>query len=120
LLDAAEAGDLGQVYTDCGFILSRSPDTLRVPDVAFVRRERVAAQDEDQCYEGAPDLAIEILSPSDPPREMHAQVADYLAAGARMVWLVDPERGQVAMPEEQNGADDCAAGPPDRGRCSRR
>jgi Uma2 family endonuclease len=92
-----EEHGLGEVYVDCGFILSRSPDTLRVPDVAFVRQKRVEAQNDREPYEGAPDLAVEVLSPSERARAIHAKVADYLAAGGRAVWLVDPERRQVTV-----------------------
>jgi len=44
---------------------------------------------------GAPDLAVEILSPSNRRGEMHAKTADYLAAGARLVWVVDPKQKSV-------------------------
>ena len=84
---------LGVVVTnDSGFILSRSPDTVRGPDVSFVSRERLASVgDPVAAFPGAPDLAVEVLSPSNTPAGMHAKVADYLAAGTRLVWVVDPE-----------------------------
>lgn len=88
---------LGVVATnDSGFILSRSPDTLRGPDVSFVSRERFeSAGDLVTAFPGAPDLAIEILSPSNTPASLHAKVADYLAAGTRDVWVVDPDSETV-------------------------
>src|SRR5437867_1591412 len=75
---------LGIIYGgDCGFILARSPDTVRAPDVAFITMERFQAlEDESRYIPGAPDLAIEILSPGDRPGEVHGKVADWLAAGA--------------------------------------
>jgi len=84
---------LGVVATnDSGFILSRSPDTVRGPDVSFVTRARFeSVGDLVTAFPGAPDLAVEILSPSDTPAGIHAKVADYLAAGTRAVWVVDPE-----------------------------
>src|SRR5690606_26347822 len=58
---------LGEVFgAETGFLLAREPDTVRGPDVAFVRRERVqAVGDTDDWWPGAPDLAAEVLSPND-------------------------------------------------------
>ena len=93
LVEFVERNDLGVVLTDCGFLLSRNPDTVRGPDVAFVSRERYDSHDEAEGYfRGGPDLAVEILSPSNRPGEIHAKVADYLAAGSKLVWVVDPDR----------------------------
>ena len=89
----AEAQGLGEVVTaDTGFVLARGPDTLRGPDVAFVDNGRLpSASEESKAFEGAPDLAVEVVSPSNRPDEVHAKVADYLAAGTRLVWVVDPD-----------------------------
>ena len=77
---------------DCGFILARSPDTVRGPDVAFVTRERYEAiADVRKFFPGAPDLAVEVRSPSDVKGEVRSKVADYLLAGTRLVWVLDPE-----------------------------
>jgi len=84
------------VSNDSGFLLARSPDTVRGPDVAFVSRDRVKG-DEARAFPGAPDLAVEVLSPSNTPASMHAKVADYLAAGARLVWVVDVETETVIV-----------------------
>ena len=91
------AARLGAVSAESGFLLGRSPDTLRGPDVAFVSRERLAAYCASMrgYFPGPPDLAVEVLSPSDRWGELRGKVADYLAAGTRMVWVVDPERRQV-------------------------
>ena len=91
--------DLGEVLVgDAGFVLARAPDTVRGPDVAFVAKRRVASQrDKTKAFEGAPDLAVEVRSPTNTPAEMHAKVGDYLAAGARCVWIVDPERRIVTV-----------------------
>jgi Uma2 family endonuclease len=99
LLDAfARARGLGQVLGDGGFLLARDPDTVRGPDVSFVTRERWGAvTDLRRFFRGAPDLAVEVLSPSNRAGETHAKVADYLAAGARLVWIVDPERRTVTV-----------------------
>lgn len=82
----------GVIYTgDAGFILARSPDTVRGPDVAFVTRERARELGRTPGYVPAPpDLAVEVLSPHDGTAEVQAKVADYLAGGTRLVWVVDP------------------------------
>ena len=83
---------LGEVFGEAGFVLARDPDTVRGPDLSFVTRERLVGVDYARFFEGAPDLAIEILSPSNRPYQVRAKVADYLAAGCRLVWVVNPER----------------------------
>jgi Uma2 family endonuclease len=89
---------LGQVLGDGGYLLARNPDTVRGSDISFVSRERWGAvTDLRRFFRGAPDLAIEILSPSNRAGEIHAKVADYLAAGTRLVWIVDPERHAVTV-----------------------
>ena len=90
---------LGVVFAgDSGFILARKPDTVRGPDVAFVSRERYERSgDTAKAFAGAPDLAVEVLSPSNTATGMHAKVADYLAAGTRRVWIVDPEVRAVTV-----------------------
>jgi len=101
LLEAfVEAHQLGEVFGEAGYVLARDPDTVRGPDLSFVSRERLSGFDDARFFSGAPDLAVEILSPSNRPAEMHAKVADYLAAGARMVWVVDPERRSVTTYRE--------------------
>jgi Uma2 family endonuclease len=83
---------------DSGFVLAEGPDTVRGPDVAFVSRERVEGSgDTIRAFKGAPDLAVEVLSPSNTRGSLHGKVADYLAAGTRRVWLVDPEARTVTV-----------------------
>jgi Uma2 family endonuclease len=85
---------LGRVYSaDTGFRLSRY--TVRAPDVAFVRRERVSAIHSEGFVKGAPDLAVEILSPSDSFRQLTRKVKQYLAAGCHTVWVIHAERREV-------------------------
>jgi len=84
---------LGAVYAaETGFTLARRPDTVRAPDVAFVRRDRVPEPEPVGFPELAPDLAVEVLSPGDRPGDTLSKVADWLSAGTRLVWVVDPER----------------------------
>lgn len=83
--------DLGEVVPDVGFVLAEHPATVRQPDLAFVRAARLSLLvDEARRFPGAPDLAVEVLSPRDRPGDVHAKVADFLAAGTRAVWVVDP------------------------------
>jgi Uma2 family endonuclease len=89
---------LGAVFGPGGYLLSSDPDTVRGPDVSFVRADRFDPEEAAHgFFRGAPDLAIEILSPSNRPGEMHAKVADYLAAGAMLVWVIDPEHRIVTI-----------------------
>jgi len=85
--------ELGIVIgNDSGFVLARRPDTVRGPDVSFVVAERYeAVGDLKGPFPGPPDLAVEVLSPSNSAAAIHAKVADYLAAGTRLVWVADPE-----------------------------
>ena len=87
-----KANNLGRVFgADGGFLLAREPDTVRAPDVAFVRRERVEALGIMSGYwPGPPDLAVEIISPNDRYTEVYEKVDEWLAAGAKMVVVVNP------------------------------
>lgn len=87
---------LGRVYGEAGYVLRRGPDTVRGPDLTFVRRDRLPAPEvAHRFYEGAPDLAVEIVSPGDRAGEIARTVAGYLAAGTRLVWVVYPARRTV-------------------------
>jgi Uma2 family endonuclease len=89
---------LGEILGEMGYLLAHDPDTVRGPDVSFLSQVRASALSDGTCFvEGAPDLAVEILSPSNRSAEMHAKVADYLAAGASLVWLVDPQTRTVTV-----------------------
>ena len=90
--------DLGEVVAaETGFRLRRDPDLVRCPDVAFVVARRLADAVPRGVIEGAPDLAVEVLSPTNQAAEMGRKVADYLAAGSRAVWVVDPDARTVAV-----------------------
>lgn len=74
---------------DTGFKLKSDPDTVRAPDVAFVSRARVPRGELPVKYwDGAPDLAVEVLSPGERLREIERKVREYLACGATAVWVV--------------------------------
>lgn len=89
---------LGMVVAGAGFTLHRNPDTVRAPDVAFISARRVPTNRGTLPYlEGAPDLAIEIVSPGNSRTEIAEKVADYLAAGSRLVWVLNARRREVAV-----------------------
>ena len=88
-----EAHGLGRVFAaETGFTLARNPDTVRAPDVAFISTARLPESPPRGFAELAPDLAVEVLSPDDRPGEVLAKVGNWLTAGARLVWVVDPVR----------------------------
>jgi Uma2 family endonuclease len=89
-----EANGLGVVFnSDTGFRLSADPDTVRMPDASFVSRNRIEEiGDVDGFLPGAPDLAVEVVSPSDSFNDVDEKVSEYLAAGCRMVIVVNPRR----------------------------
>jgi Uma2 family endonuclease len=90
--------DAGQVFAaETGFTLARGPDTVRAPDVAFIRKERLLDPATTGFAELAPDLVVEVLSPDDRPGEVLAKVADWLSAGTRLVWVIDPGRRQARV-----------------------
>jgi Uma2 family endonuclease len=87
---------LGRVYSiETGFRLR--DDIVRAPDVAFVRQERVNAIRSKGFAKGAPDLAVEIFSPSDNVRQLMRKVKQYFAAGCHTVWIVYPDRQEVQV-----------------------
>jgi Uma2 family endonuclease len=89
---AKQTGAGGVYAAESGFKLASNPDTVRAPDIAFVTRERMPPPSTTGYPALAPDLAVEVLSPGDRPGEVLAKVADWLSAGTRLVWVVDPER----------------------------
>ena len=76
---------------ETGFILRRGPDVVRAPDAAFVARERIPKTGVPRSYwPFAPDLAVEVVSPSDRLGDVRAKIDECLEAGTRLVWLVEP------------------------------
>lgn len=93
------ARGLGRVYTDpAGFVISDEPRRIRCPDVAFVRADRIPAlTPPDTIYRLAPDLAAEVVSPSEPRRYTERKIAQYLAAGVRLAWKIEPRERTVTV-----------------------
>ncbi len=90
--------DLGRVVTESGFRLSRNPDMVRGPDVAFVEKARLPEGTRPTGFiEGAPTLAVEVNSPNDLWSEVEAKARLYLSAGSRSVWIVDAETKTITI-----------------------
>jgi len=84
---------LGQIFlAETGFIIDRAPDTVRAPDIAFVSKNRLPETLPDGYLPLAPDLAVEVVSPSDSVREVREKVSDWLNAGVQLVWVVEPRK----------------------------
>jgi Uma2 family endonuclease len=94
---------LGVVTTaEAGFQLAHDPDTVRAPDVAFVRAARIPQDGVKGFFQGAPDIAVEVVSPSDRASEIAAKVRDWLQAGCSLVWVVDPENRTITVHRSRN------------------
>jgi Uma2 family endonuclease len=95
--DFTDAHQLGATMVETGFCLECRPDTVRAPDVSFLSRERVPPEDHEGFVPGAPDLAVEIVSPGEQDADVQDKVMDYLAHGTRLVWLVRPQQRTVTV-----------------------
>ncbi len=104
LLDFVERENLGLVVTETHYVVREEPQVVRCPDVAFMAGARLEGELlEEHFRRGAPDLAVEILSPSNRPAEVAEKVTEYLATGARAVWVLDPRKHLVTV--HRPGAD---------------
>ncbi|MQA90788.1 MAG: Uma2 family endonuclease [Gemmatimonas sp.] len=94
-----ERNGLGVTLTgEPGFKIASDPDTVRAPDLAFVRRENVPEAGIPTGYwPGAPNLAAEVVSPSDTYEQVDAKVATWLDAGTEVVWVLNPRRRTIAI-----------------------
>jgi Uma2 family endonuclease len=83
---------------ETGFKLQENPDTVRAADVAFVDQARIPTEGGLEGYVSvAPDLVVEVVSPSDAAPEVHEKAIDWLAAGCRLVWIVYPKAQTVTQ-----------------------
>lgn len=95
-----DEGGLGRGFgAETGFVLARNPDTVRAADLAFVRNERIPSTGLPRrgFFPGAPDLAIEVLSPGDTVSEVEEKVEEWLTHGAVEVWVVSPRARTVTV-----------------------
>ena len=94
----ARSSNLGRVTVESGVITDTGPDTVRGPDVAYWSFERLPADHVPVVYANvAPDLCVEVKSPSNTPARTTKKVGEYFTCGARMVWVVDPEERTVTV-----------------------
>jgi Uma2 family endonuclease len=90
---------LGQGFgAETGFLLARNPDTVRAPDFAYIANDHLPRdKPEEAFWPGAPDLAVEVLSPGDRTGEVDEKIAAWLAAGCAAVWVIDPSLETVTI-----------------------
>lgn len=90
---------LGEAFgAETGFLIARNPDTVRAPDFAFIHQDHLPADPPQQAYwPGAPDLAVEVLSPGETVDEVNRKVEPWLKAGCQMVWVLDPASSRVTV-----------------------
>ncbi len=91
--------DLGRGFgAETGFLLKRDPDTVRALDYAFISKANIPSTFPTEAYwPGAPDLAVEVLSPGDTSGEVAEKVEEWLASGCGAVWVVDPKLQTVTV-----------------------
>ena len=94
LREHAEIGG-GMFAAETGFRLARNPDTVRAPDVAYVRAERLPLARVRGYPELAPDLVVEVVSPNDTASEIQTKVDEWLRAGSQLVWVLYPATRSV-------------------------
>jgi Uma2 family endonuclease len=94
-----KAHGLGVVFgAETGFKITSDPDTVRAPDLAFIRRERIPTEGLPRGFwPGAPDLAVEVISPGDTYTEVEEKVSDWLDADTRMVLVLNPRSRTVTV-----------------------
>jgi Uma2 family endonuclease len=98
LAQYVEEHGLGSTYMLSGFDLGEISSAIAAPDVSFIRRDRLPADEEDDGYfPGAPDLAMEVIDHADTIDEVEGLRRDLIAAGCRMVILIDPKQRTVSV-----------------------
>lgn len=89
---------LGELVTNANFNFELERAWSPVPDIAFISSERFARIFRESApFDGAPDLAIEVTSPSNSDDEIARKTDAYLRAGASRVWVVRPDMGTVTV-----------------------
>ncbi len=90
---------LGRIVgSDSGMLLERNPDTVREPDIAFISAQKLPLDVRLSGYfEGAPDLAVEVVSPSDSPPDVYHKARMWISFGVPLVWVVNPEAGAIEI-----------------------
>ena len=89
---------LGDVFQNGGFKLTSNPDTVLAPDISFVTKERLETEpDIERYWPGAPDLAVEVLSPSDRPSMVNKRLGIFFGRGVKQVWMVNPKKSAITI-----------------------
>lgn len=92
------AKGIEKLFIEAAFVIERDPGTALIPDIAFLRSDRLDPdRDTSKPLRTRPDLAIEIVSPTDRPGEINMKVRRYLQAGVEMVWVVNPRQWTVTV-----------------------
>lgn len=104
--------NLGMMFgAETGFRLARNPDTVRAPDCAFISKQHLPdVMPQESFWPGAPDLAVEVLSPNDRTGEVDEKIEAWLESGTQAVWIVDPNLQTVTIYESGNRVSVKAAG----------
>jgi Uma2 family endonuclease len=104
--------DLGVVFgAETGFRLASNPDTVRAPDVSFIAKLNLPEREPGEGFwPGAPDLAVEVLSPGDRTGEIDEKIEAWLSAGCVAVWIVDPKMKSVTVYRSRSNIEVKAAG----------
>jgi Uma2 family endonuclease len=88
----------GYVGVEAGYILAHDPDTVRGPDVSYVRANRIPPSGiPEGFWDLAPDLAVEVVSPNETAEEVREKVRDFLGAGTPLVWTIYPRTREVIV-----------------------
>jgi Uma2 family endonuclease len=89
---------LGRVLVECGVILRRNPDTVRAADVSFVKSERIPTGGLPETFwDVVPDIAVEIVSPTNTTSEMQSKIRDWIDSGVSLVWVIHPRDRTVTV-----------------------
>lgn len=97
LLGWLESGHEGYAGVEVAFLLAQNPNLLRLPDVCYIAPEKLQGGIPEKYWETAPDLAVEVISPSETWEDIQDKVEEYLAAGSQMVWTVHPRSKRVVV-----------------------
>lgn len=87
----------GVVTTETGYVLEEDPHTVRGPDVAYTAKDPAPYGNADGFIRGTPDLAVEVVSPSNTWVDIQEKVQQYFDAGCRLVWIVQPRTRSVLV-----------------------
>jgi Uma2 family endonuclease len=88
----------GEVLTgEVGIYIRRDPDTVRAADIALISHERLARCNSEGYLDIAPEIAVEVLSPTDRKGDLFVKIEDYFAAGVLRVWVLDSRQRRISV-----------------------